>query len=122
MGFECAGVVLIEDDARAFCLSPISSIVLVMKLPTELTRASPPANAPLRLNNEHAQELSAEGRAADASPAAAPAPNRSPARRARHGASWQRPGRGAGGLSAPAPSDDRRRRLPAPAAGRRDQP
>jgi len=37
------------------------------------------------------------------SPAAAPAPNRSPARHARREASWRRPGRATAGRSAPAP-------------------
>src|SRR5438132_13310601 len=55
-------------------------------------------------------------------PAAAPAPNRSPGRRARHAAFWRCPGRAIAVRSAPALSDDRRRRLPEPAAGTRGRP
>src|SRR6202158_2214614 len=55
-------------------------------------------------------------------PAAAPAPNRSPERRARRAASWRRPDRAIAGRSRPAPSNGRRPRLPAPAAGTPDRP
>src|SRR5438477_260960 len=82
--------------------------------------------AVLALNNAHANELSwlaperlqhlvinafaarAFGALMDSgltphSPAAARAPNRSPGHRARRAVSWRRPGRAAGGRSAPAP-------------------